>query len=91
MQIFMLLLVIYITIMYYSYNKVKDDKVELIRYRDSLVRFTFLQLSFSLYDYLTSRFDILTFFNKLMLSHIGVASFVLVKEHMDKFIIKKES
>jgi hypothetical protein len=90
MNTFIIILTIYMIIMHYSYNKIKNDKIELIRYRDSLVRFTFLQFSFSLYDYLSNRFTIIGFFTKIMFSHIGVASFVLVKEYLDKIVIKKK-
>jgi hypothetical protein len=89
MNTFIIILTVYTVIMYYSYNKVKNDIIELIRYRDSLVRFTFLQFSFSLYDYLNNRFNIIGFFTKIMFSHIGVASFVLIKEYLDKIVIKK--
>jgi len=89
MNTFIIILTVYTVIMYYSYNKVKNDRIELIRYRDSLVRFTFLQFSFSLYDYISNKFTIIGFLTKIMFSHIGVASFVLIKEHLDKIVIKK--
>lgn len=87
MNPFIIIFTLYLIIMYKSIQKVKNDKIEILRFRDSLARFSFLQFAFSLYDYLLGRFDITSFLNKLMLSHIGVASFVVFKEYIENIKI----
>ena len=87
MNPFFIIFTIYVIIMYKSLEKVKNDKIEILRFRDSIARFSFLQLAFSLYDYLLGRFDLISFLNKLMLSHIGVASFVVFKEYIENIKI----
>ena len=84
MSTFIIILILYIIIMYNNIKKIKKNDIEVIRFRDQIARFTFLQISFALYDYTQNRFDLITFLNKVMISHIGVTSFIYVKEYIDK-------
>jgi len=74
---------IYIIVMYLGYNKIKNSEIEMIRFKDTITRFTFLQLAFGLYDYLVGKFDLEGLIFRILFSHIGVASYSLVKEYID--------
>ena len=87
MNNFVLILIVYIFIMYSNIKKIKKNDIEVIRFRDQIARFTFLQLAFGLYDYTQGRFDFIGLLNKIMISHIGVASFIFIKEYTDKIKI----
>jgi len=69
--------------MYQGYNKIKKSEIEMIRFKDTITRFTFLQLAFGLYDYLIGKFDLEGLIFRILFSHIGVASYSLVKEYID--------
>lgn len=69
--------------MYFGYNKIKDNQIEMIRFRDTICRFIYLQLAFGFYDYLIGKFEIEGFIIRILLSQIGVASYLLVKEYID--------
>jgi hypothetical protein len=69
--------------MYLGYNKIKNSEIEMIRFKDTITRFTFLQLAFGLYDYLVGKFDLEGLIFRILFSHIGVASYSLVKEYID--------
>jgi hypothetical protein len=73
--------------MYFNIKKIKNNDIEVIRFRDQIARFTFLQLAFGVYDFIQGRFDLIGLLNKIMISHIGVASFTFVKEYADKIKI----
>jgi hypothetical protein len=79
-QIFLMILVVYIVIMYYNIQKIKNNKIELDRFRDQVARFTYLQLAFGVYDYIQDKFEVINLLNKIMISHIGIASFTFIKE-----------
>ena len=87
MSTFIVVFILYIIIMYNNINKIKKNNIEVIRFRDQIARFTFLQIAFGFYDYLQNRFELISFLNKVMISHIGVASFMYVKEYIDKIKI----
>jgi hypothetical protein len=59
--------------MYKSYNKIKENEIEMIRFKDTIARFTFLQLAFGVYDYLIGKFIAKDIFDKtgLRLAHSG--------------------
>ena len=78
-----LVFLIYLVIMYYGYKKIKDNQIEMIRFKETICRFTFLQLAFGIYDYLVGKFEIEGLVFRILLSHIGVASYSLVKEYID--------
>jgi len=80
-----LVLCIYITLMYFNYQKIKDNKIEMIRFKDSIARFTFLQLAFGVYDLIIDKFNFESLFYRIIFSHIGVASYSFVKEYIDRF------
>lgn len=84
MSKFLIILVIYIYIMYYNYQKIKDNDIDMIRYRDSIARFTFIQFAFGIYDACIGKFDIITFIYRLMFSHIGVSSYSFIKEYVEQ-------
>lgn len=69
--------------MYQGYNKIKNSEIEMIRFKDTITRFTFLQLAFGIYDYLVGKFDLEGLIFRILFSHIGVASYSLVKEYID--------
>jgi hypothetical protein len=69
--------------MYFGYKKIKNNQIEMIRFKETICRFTFLQLAFGLYDYLVGKFEIDGLVFRILLSHIGVASYSLVKEYID--------
>ena len=75
---------IYLVIMYCGYEKIKENEIEMIRFQDTLVRFTFLQVAFGVYDNLVGKFDLEGLIFRILFSHIGVASYSLVKEYIDK-------
>ena len=87
MNTFVIILIFYLFIMYSNIKKIKNNDIEVIRFRDQIARFTFLQFAFGLYDIIQGRFDLVGFLNKIMISHIGVASFTFVKEYADKIKI----
>jgi hypothetical protein len=70
--------------MYFGYKKIKDNQIEMIRFKDTICRFTFLQLAFGYYDYLIGKFEIEGLIYRILFSHIGVASYSLIKEYIDK-------
>ena len=70
--------------MYLGYNKIKENQIEMIRFKDTITRFTFLQLAFALYDLLVGKFDLEGLIFRILFSHIGVASYSLIKEYIDK-------
>jgi len=78
-----LVFLIYLVIMYFGYKKIKNNQIEMIRFKETICRFTFLQLAFGLYDYLVGKFEIDGLVFRILLSHIGVASYSLVKEYID--------
>lgn len=84
MNIFIIILIFYVIIIHLNIQKIKNNDIEVIRFRDQIARFTFLQLAFGVYDYIQGRFDLIGLLNKIMISHIGVASFTFVKEYIDK-------
>ena len=43
-----------------STQKIKNNDIEIIRFRDQIARFTFLQLAFGLYDYIIGNFNIMS-------------------------------
>lgn len=79
----LLVFIIYIIVMYQGYNKIKNSEIEMIRFKDTITRFTFLQLAFGIYDYLVGKFDLEGLIFRILFSHIGVASYSLVKEYID--------
>jgi len=79
----LLVFLIYIIVMYLGYNKIKNSEIEMIRFKDTITRFTFLQLAFGLYDYLVGKFDLEGLIFRILFSHIGVASYSLLKEYID--------
>ena len=82
------ILIVYIIVIYMSTQKIKNNDIEIIRFRDQIARFTFLQLAFGLYDYIIGNFNIMTLMNKVMISHIGISAFVYFKEYIDKIKLK---
>jgi len=78
-----LVFLIYLVIMYYGYKKIKDNQIEMIRFKETICRFTFLQLAFGFYDYLIGKFEIEGLIFRILFSHIGVASYSLIKEYID--------
>lgn len=88
MNSFILILIAYIFTMYFNFQKIKKNDIEIIRFRDQIARFTFLQFAFAFYDYINNKFSWTSLANKIMISHIGVASFVFVKEYVDKIKLK---
>jgi hypothetical protein len=74
--------------MYASTQKIKNNDIEIIRFRDQIARFTFLQFAFGLYDYIIGNFNIMTLLNKIMMSHIGISAFVFFKEYIDKIKLR---
>jgi len=87
MSKFLLILVIYIYIIYYNYQRIKDNEIEMIRYRDSIARFTFIQFAFALYDACIGRFDLIAFIYRSMFSHIGISSYSFIKEYVEQLKI----
>ncbi len=86
MKEIIILIIIYFISMNHSLSKIKDNKLEMMRFKDSIARFTFLQLSFAFYEFIiTKKFNVKSLFMKLMLTHISVASFPIVKEIFYKF------
>jgi len=83
MSKFLIILIIYICVMYNNYQKIKDNDIEMIRYRDSIARFTFIQFAFGLYDACTGKFDFISFLDRLMFSHIGISSYSFIKEYIE--------
>lgn len=79
-----LVFIVYIIIMYKSYSKIKENQIEMIRFKDTITRFTFLQLAFGVYDYLIGKFELEGLIFRILFSHIGVASYSLIKEYIDK-------
>jgi len=79
-----LVFLIYLVIMYFGYKKIKENQIEMIRFKDTITRFTFLQLAFGYYDYLVGKFDLEGLIFRILFSHIGVASYSLIKEYIDK-------
>lgn len=79
-----LVFLIYLVIMYFGYKKIKDSEIEIIRFKDTITRFTFLQLAFGLYDYLVGKFELEGLVFRILFSHIGVSSYYLIKEYIDK-------
>jgi len=79
-----LVFIAYIYIMYKSYNKIKENQIEMIRFKDTITRFTFLQLAFGLYDFFIGKFELEGLIFRILFSHIGVASYSLIKEYIDK-------
>jgi hypothetical protein len=70
--------------MMHGYNRIKDNQVEMIRFKDTIFRFTFLQLSFGIYDYLTGKFLLEGLIYRILFSHIGITSYSIIKEYIDK-------
>jgi len=82
MEKFVIISIIYITIMYFNYTKMKNDKKEMLRFKDSIARFTFIQCSFGVYELIQGRFDSTAFMYRVMFSHLGIASFNLAKDYL---------
>jgi hypothetical protein len=82
MEKFVIISIIYITIMYFNYTKMKNDKKEMLRFKDSIARFTFIQCSFGVYELIQGRFDLSAFMYRVMFSHLGIASFNLAKDYL---------
>jgi len=82
MEKFVIISIIYITIMYFNYTKMKDDKKEMLRFKDSIARFTFIQCSFGVYEMIQGKFDLSAFMYRVMFSHLGIASFNLAKDYL---------
>jgi hypothetical protein len=82
MEKFVIISIIYITIMYFNYTKMKDDKKEMLRFKDSIARFTFIQFSFGVYEMIQGKFDLSAFMYRVMFSHLGIASFNLAKDYL---------
>lgn len=83
----LLVLIIYIYIMYYNYQRIKDSEIDMIRFRDSIARFTYIQFVFGGYDSLIGKFDLTQFVYRTIFSHIGIASYSFIKEYIDKMYI----
>jgi len=66
--------------MYFNYQKIKNNRRDMMRFKDSIARFTFIQLSFGVYEYIQNRFDIVALINRIMFSHIGIAGFNLISD-----------
>jgi len=80
MEKFIIISTIYVVIMYLNYNKVKKNKKEMLQFKDSISRFTFIQFSFGLYEIIQNKFDATAFMYRLMFSHLGLASFSLIRD-----------
>uniref|UniRef100_A0A6C0H0D9 Uncharacterized protein n=1 Tax=viral metagenome TaxID=1070528 RepID=A0A6C0H0D9_9ZZZZ len=84
MNSFYIIFIIYILMMYFNFKKITNNTIEKIRFRDQIARFTFIQLAFGFYDYIQGKFDLSNLLNRIMISHIGVASFTFLKQFTDK-------
>lgn len=82
MEKFVIISIIYISIMYFNYTKMKNDKKEMLRFKDSIARFTFIQFSFGVYEMIQGKFDLSAFMYRVMFSHLGIASFNLAKDYL---------
>ena len=82
MEKFIIISVIYVTVMYLNYNKIKKNKKEMLQFKDSISRFTFIQFSFGLYELIQNKFDTSAFIYRLMFSHLGLASFSLARDYL---------
>jgi hypothetical protein len=60
----------------------KNDKKEMLRFKDSIARFTFIQFSFGVYEMIQGKFDLSAFMYRVMFSHLGIASFNLAKDYL---------
>jgi len=83
MKELIIIAILYIIILYLNYQKIKNDELEMVRFKDQITRFTYLQFAFSIYDIILDKFVFLSFIKKLMITHIGVASFNIFKEYLN--------
>lgn len=80
---FIIIGILYIVILYLNHEKIKNNEIEMVRFKDQIVRFTFLQIAFSVYDIIQNKFLFSSFLYKLMITHIGVASFNVFKDYLN--------
>jgi hypothetical protein len=83
MDKFIIVVIVYLLIMYGNYQKIRNDKLELERYKDAMGRFTFLQFSFGIYDAIQGKFTIISFLYRIIFSHIGITSYSLLKDYIN--------
>lgn len=83
MEKFIIVVIVYLLIMYGNYQKIRNDKLELERYKDAMGRFTFLQFSFGIYDAIQGKFTIISFLYRIIFSHIGITSYSLLKDYIN--------
>ena len=82
MEKFIIIGSIYIVVMYLNYKKIKGNRKDLLQFKDSIARFTFIQFSFGIYELMQNKFDLVGFIYRVMFSHLGIASFSLAKDYL---------
>jgi len=75
---------IYIYFIYQIYNKVKQNKLELLRFKENMGRTVFIQITFAIYDLLQGRFVIVSFLYRFLFSLIAFTLYPLVKDLLDQ-------
>jgi hypothetical protein len=79
---FIIVSVIYITVMYLNYRKIRNNRKEFLKFKDSIARFTFIQFAFGVYEFIQNKFDISAFTYRVMFSHLGISGFSLLQDYL---------
>jgi hypothetical protein len=77
---FIIISIIYVSVMYLNYRKIKDNRKESLKFKDTIARFTFIQFAFGVYELIQNKFEISAFIYRIMFSHLGIAGFSLLQD-----------
>jgi hypothetical protein len=79
---FIIISIIYVVVMYLNYRKVRKNRKDSLKFKDSIARFTFIQFAFGIYEIIQNKFDISAFIYRVMFSHLGIAGFSLLQDYL---------